>query len=56
MNEIDADLIAETENYMIWSSEVDGDTLVHIELGGISLHLMSEEWDEFLTLIKIAIG
>ncbi len=50
---LDADLLAETENYMVWTSEVDGETLYHVELGTVSLHLAADEWDEFLTLIKL---
>ena len=55
MDEIDADLLAETENFMVWSSEVEGETLYHVELGGISLHLAGEEWDEFITLVKLIV-
>jgi hypothetical protein len=51
---LDADLLAETENYMVWTSEVDGEPLFHIELGEVSLHLPSEEWEEFVTLMKLA--
>jgi len=55
MDELDADLLAETENYMVWTSEVEGETLFHVELGGVSLHLVSEEWDEFVTLMKLVL-
>ena len=55
-NDLDANLVAETENYMVWTSEVEGETLYHVELGNVSLHLASDEWDEFVTLVKIAIG
>ena len=50
MNE--QDTIAETENFIVWKSEDSGEAAIHIELGGISLHMTSEEWDEFVTLIK----
>jgi hypothetical protein len=52
---LDANLLAETENYMIWSSEVEDEELYHLELGGVSVHLTEEEWEEFVTLVKIAL-
>lgn len=54
MDELDANLLAETENYMIWTSDAEGELLYHIELGGATLHLLSDEWDELLTLINMA--
>jgi hypothetical protein len=52
--ELNANMLGETENYMIWTSESDEEILYHIELGGISLHLTGEDWDEFVTLVKLA--
>ena len=53
MDEMDATLMAETENFMVWISEDEGEKLYHLELGGATLHLLSDEWDEFITLIKM---
>jgi hypothetical protein len=53
MDEFGAELLAETENYMVWTSEVDGENLYHLELGGVSIHLTEEDWDELLTLIAM---
>ena len=53
MDELDATMLAETENFMVWLSEAEGEKLFHIELGSATLHLLSEEWDEFLTLVKM---
>ena len=51
--EPDGDILAETENYFIWTSEgEDGSLVYHVELGGVSLHLLAEEWDELVTLMK----
>jgi hypothetical protein len=51
--EPDGDILAETENYFIWRSEGDdGSFVYHVELGGVSLHLLTEEWDELITLMK----
>lgn len=44
--------ITETENYSIMKSHEDGSTVYHVFLGGITLHLMPDEWDEFATLAK----
>ena len=44
--------LAETETFLIWRSEEEDDTLYHIELGPVSLHLTSEEWEEFVSLMK----
>jgi hypothetical protein len=55
MDEINADLMAETENYMVWKSSADDEVLFHLELGGVTLHLLSEEWNEFLTLVKMVL-
>jgi hypothetical protein len=55
MDELDADLVAETENYMVWTSEVEGGVMFHLELGGISLHLTDEEWDELVTLMRVVL-
>lgn len=56
MNEKDfeIDVVAETENFAVWRSEEEEDFLFHLELGGITLHLTSEEWRELELLIKSA--
>jgi hypothetical protein len=46
------DVLSETENFVLWRSQEDDGFLYHVELGGISLHLSSEEWDELALLIK----
>ena len=44
--------ISETDNFIIWRTEEEEGFLYHIELGGITLHMTSEEWEEFVTLMK----
>ncbi len=52
-NEFEPDIIAQTDNFGVWRSEdVDEGLLYHLELGGLTLHLNPEEWDELLLLIK----
>ncbi|MCB8942634.1 MAG: hypothetical protein H6658_02545 [Ardenticatenaceae bacterium] len=48
----DDDTLYETENYIVWRSEEEEGTLYHIELGGVTLHLASEEWEELVLLVK----
>lgn len=45
------DMVAETENFAVWRSPDDEGFIYHIELGSITLHLASDEWEEFLELI-----
>jgi hypothetical protein len=49
----DETTISQTENFVIWrSDEEDEGVLYHVELGGITLHITPEEWDELVTLFK----
>ena len=54
-SELDMDIIAETENFAIWRSQEGDGFAYHVELGGITLHLESEEWEELAVLIKSAV-
>jgi hypothetical protein len=52
-NDQEVDILAETDNYFVWRSEdEDGEAVYHVELGGVSLHLVSEEWEELVTLFR----
>ncbi|HZD11059.1 MAG TPA: hypothetical protein VE553_06930 [Candidatus Binatia bacterium] len=48
----DDNIIAETDSYFVWSSEEEGEIVFHLELGGVTLHMTSEEWDELVELMK----
>lgn len=53
--DFEPEINAQTENFAVWTSDdPDEGLLFHIELGGITLHMSSEEWDEFVLLIKSA--
>lgn len=57
MDELDenAEGLAETETFAIWRDrEEDNSIVYHVELGGVSLHLTSEEWEEFVILVRAA--
>ena len=52
-SEIKTQIIAETQNYLIYTAqEPDGEITYNVELGTLTLHLFKEEWDEFLRLIR----
>ena len=54
--ELDSNIISETDSYVIWRSEDDDEEgyFYHVVLGGVTLHLDSEEWNELVLLIKSA--
>ncbi|MFN8530083.1 MAG: hypothetical protein U0670_15900 [Anaerolineae bacterium] len=48
-------ILAESENYLIWLEDDDtGETNYHIDLEFVTLHLLKEEWDELVQLIRDA--
>ncbi len=52
MADPNTDTLSETDSFMIWRSVEDGEYVYHLELGGVSLHLASDEWEELLLLIQ----
>lgn len=48
--------VSETENFSIFRTRDEDGVIYHIEMGGITLHLMPEEWEEFVLLVKGADG
>jgi hypothetical protein len=45
--------LGETENYMAWKAEEpDGENTFHLDLNNVTLHFFTEEWNEFLDLVK----
>ena len=45
-------VLAESENFNVWrTQEPDGETTYHLELGLVTVHFFTEEWQEFLKLI-----
>ena len=51
-NNLNDEVIAESDNFFIWRNREEGEYIYHIELGGLTLHLLSDEWEEFLMLVK----
>jgi len=45
--------LAETDAYMAWKAEEpDGEVTYHLELNNVTLHFFTEEWEEFLDLVR----
>lgn len=52
-DELETDVLAETENFAVWRSEEEDEGYIyHVELGGVTLHIRAEDWEEVLTLFK----
>jgi hypothetical protein len=47
--------IAETDNYLAWRAEEMDETTYHLELNNVTLHFFTEEWTEFLELVKMLV-
>ncbi|RPJ01791.1 MAG: hypothetical protein EHM39_02810 [Chloroflexi bacterium] len=55
MPEIPIETIAETPNYTVWTAEEpDDERTYHLELGPVTVHFFTEEWQEFIELIRHA--
>lgn len=46
------EVITETENFAVWRSREEDGYTYHLELGGITIHIKPEEWEEVVTLFK----
>ena len=46
------EIITESENFAVWRSEDETGFVFHLELGGITLHIKPEEWEEMVILFK----
>lgn len=54
-DDVQTDSLATSENYAAWiSHEPDGETMYHLELGSVTVHLFREEWDEVVELVHVA--
>ena len=48
--------LAETESYMVWKDDApDGETSYHVEVNNVTLHFFTEEWEEFLELVRMLV-
>ena len=47
--------LIETENFGVWlSEEPDGERVFHVEFNSVTLHLLREEWEEMLEVMRVA--
>jgi hypothetical protein len=54
-DDVETENLVVTENYAAWiSHEPDGETVYHLELGAVTIHLFKEEWDEVIELVQAA--
>jgi hypothetical protein len=53
-HDMEPDMLAETETFAVWRNEEEDGFMYHIELGGITLHLTPEEWEELVILVRQA--
>ena len=54
-DEVETESLVMTENYAAWiSNEPDGETVYHLELGAVTVHLFLEEWEEVIELVQAA--
>jgi len=53
-NNANTNTLAETENYVAWTVEEDGEVSYHLELGQVTVHFFHEEWQELIALIDDA--
>ncbi|WP_322802001.1 hypothetical protein [Thermoflexus sp.] len=55
-DEFTMETLAETEHFTLWrSTGDDGQSLFHLELGNVSIHLTEEEWEELVELVDQAV-
>ncbi len=52
MSEPKVETLAETDMYGILAVEEDGDLTYLLELGNVTIHMMPEEWEEFVMLVS----
>lgn len=54
-NDLEPEVLAETDLFAVWRNLEEDDAYVyHVELGGVTMHLSAEEWEELVLLIRTA--
>ena len=54
-DDIAVETLAETPHYVVWKAEEpDGEVTYHVELGPVTAHFFTEEWQEFVALMREA--
>ena len=57
-HDAEPDVLAETEEFgfAVWRSMEEDGYIYHVEMGGSTIQLSPEEWEEFVVLIRDASG
>jgi hypothetical protein len=54
-HDMEPEVLAETDLFAVWRNlEEDEVYVYHLELGGVTMHLSPEEWEELVLLIRNA--
>jgi hypothetical protein len=54
-HDMEPEVLAETDMFAVWRNMEEDDAYVyHVELGGVTMHLAAEEWEELVLLIRNA--
>jgi len=53
-HEIEHAVIAETQGFVVWTSQEEEGLIFHLELGSITLHFADDEWEELSDLFTQA--
>ena len=52
MEEPVVEVLCEQEEFSVWRAEdPDGEMTYHLELGPITVHFLSDEWDRFVSMM-----
>jgi hypothetical protein len=52
---VSEELVAMTDNYAVWVTQgPDDETVYHLDLDTVTVHLYREEWDEVVELLRQA--
>lgn len=53
--DMEPEVLAETDLFAVWRNMEEDDAYIyHVELGGVTMHLSPEEWEELVLLIRNA--
>lgn len=54
-HDMEPEVLAETDLFAVWRNMEEDDAYIyHVELGGVTMHLSPEEWEELVLLIRNA--
>ena len=48
---VPSDILAQVEDFVVWMSTEEDESVYHLELGNVTLHFFQEEWENLVELI-----